>query len=43
MAERAGAVLLALLAAGLLFVAADIISGGRLTKRGCGCTDEPGD
>jgi hypothetical protein len=43
--ERAGAVLLAILALGLLFVAADIITGGRLTRRGgCGCndSDEPG-
>jgi hypothetical protein len=38
--ERTGAVLLAVLALGLLFVAADIITGGRLTKRGgCGCND----
>jgi hypothetical protein len=38
--ERTGAVLLAILALGLLFVAADIITGGRLAKRGgCGCND----
>jgi hypothetical protein len=43
--ERAGAVLLVLLAVGLLFIGADIISGGKLTGRGCGCHDdaEPGD
>jgi len=40
--ERAGAVLLVLLALGLLFVGADIISGGKLTGRGCGCDDESG-
>ena len=34
---RAGAVLLVVLALGLLFIGADIVSGGRLTKRGCGC------
>jgi hypothetical protein len=38
--ERAGAVLLVLLAAGLLFIGADIISGGKLTGRGCGCHDD---
>jgi len=38
----AGAVLLGLLAAGLLFVAVDVLSGGRLTgRKGCGCDDEP--
>ncbi len=37
--ERAGAVLLVLLAAGLLFIGADILTGGRLTGRGCGCDD----
>jgi hypothetical protein len=44
-AERAGAALLALLALGLLFVSADIISGGRLTgRKGCGCAhDDAGD
>jgi len=42
--ERAGAVLLVVLAVGLLFVGADIISGGKLTGRGCGCDGtEPGD
>ena len=41
--ERAGAALLVLLAVGLLFIGADIISGGKLTGRGCGCDDaEPG-
>ena len=40
--ERAGAVLLVVLALGLLFVSADIISGGRLTGKGCGCNDESG-
>lgn len=39
--ERAGAVLLVLLALGLLFIGADIISGGRLTGRGCGCDEQP--
>jgi len=39
--ERAGAVLLVLLAAGLLFIGADILTGGRLTGRGCGCNDDP--
>ena len=38
--ERAGAVLLVVLALGLLFVGADIISGGKLTGRGCGCHDD---
>jgi hypothetical protein len=37
--ESAGAVLLVLLAAGLLFIGADILTGGRLTGRGCGCDD----
>ena len=37
--ERIGAVLLVVLALGLLFVGADIISGGKLTGRGCGCDD----
>ena len=41
---RAGAVLLMVLALGLLFIGADMISGGKLTRRGCGCGDaEPGD
>jgi hypothetical protein len=41
--ERAGAVLLVVLALGLLFIGADIISGGKLTSRkGCGCDDQPG-
>jgi hypothetical protein len=39
--ERAGAVLLVVLALGLLFIGADIITGGKLTGRGCGC-DESG-
>jgi hypothetical protein len=39
----AGGVLLALLAAGLLFIAADILSGGKLTGGGCGCGDDSGD
>jgi hypothetical protein len=39
-ADRAGAVLLVLLAAGLLFIGADILTGGKLTGRGgCGCDD----
>jgi hypothetical protein len=37
--ERAGAVLLVLLAAGLLYIGADILTGGKLTGRGCGCDD----
>jgi hypothetical protein len=37
--ERAGAVLLVVLALGLLFIGADIITGGKLTGRGCGCDD----
>lgn len=42
--ERAGAVLLVLVAIGLLLVGLDVASGGRLTGRGCGChDDEPGD
>ena len=41
---RAGAVLLVVLALGLLFIGADVITGGKLTGRGCGCGDaEPGD
>ena len=40
--ERAGAVLLVLLAAGLLFIGADILTGGKLTGRGCGCDDDAG-
>jgi hypothetical protein len=39
--ERAGAVLLVLLAAGLLFIAADTLTGGKLTRGGgCGCDDD---
>lgn len=37
-AEIAGAVLLAVLAVGLGFIAADILIGGRVFKRGC-CSD----
>ena len=37
---RAGAVLLVVLALGLLFIGADIVSGGKLTGRGCGCGDD---
>lgn len=37
--ERAGAVLLVLFAVGLLFIGADILTGGKLTGRGCGCDD----
>ena len=33
-ADKAGAVLLVILAIGLLFIGADIITGGRLTGRG---------
>jgi hypothetical protein len=40
--ERAGAVLLVVLALGLLFIGADIITGGKLTGRGCGCNDDAG-
>jgi hypothetical protein len=40
--ERAGAVLLVLLAAGLLFIGADILTNGKLTGRGCGCNDDTG-
>ena len=40
--ERAGAVLLVLLAVGLLFIGADILTGGRLTRGGCGCDDDAG-
>jgi hypothetical protein len=41
--ERAGAVLLVLLAVGLLFIGADILTGGKLTSRGgCGCDDDTG-
>jgi hypothetical protein len=39
--ERAGAVLLIMVALGLLFVGADIITSGKLTRRGCGCPDDP--
>jgi hypothetical protein len=38
--ERAGAVLLALLAAGLGVIAADILIGGRFTRGCCGETAE---
>ena len=39
--ERAGAVLLVILALGLLFVGADVITGGKLTgRKGCGCHDD---
>ena len=41
--ERLAGVLLGLLALGLLFVAADLATGGRVTglgKRGCGCPDD---
>ena len=39
--ERAGAVLLAVFAIGLLFIGADILTGGKLTRRGgCGCHDD---
>jgi hypothetical protein len=38
--ERAGAILLALLAAGLLFIAADILTGGKLTSRDGGDRDD---
>lgn len=41
--QRAGAVLLVLLAAGLLFIGADVLSGGKLTGRGCGCNEQSGD
>jgi len=34
MADKTGAVLLVILAIGLLFIGADIITGGRLTGRG---------
>jgi hypothetical protein len=38
-AEKAGAVLLLLMALGLGFVAGDILLGGRLLRRGC-CQDQ---
>lgn len=38
--ERVGAVLAAVLALGLLFIAVDVATGGKLTKRGCGCGDD---
>jgi hypothetical protein len=38
--ERAGAIFLALLAAGLLFIAADILTGGKLTSRDGGDRDD---
>lgn len=42
--ERAAAVLAAMLALGLLFIAVDVATGGKLTGRGCGCNDDqPGD
>jgi hypothetical protein len=41
-ATKAGAILLVLLAAGLLFIGADILTGGKLTGRGCGCHDDAG-
>jgi len=42
--ERAGAVPLVLLAAVLLFIGADILTGGRLTgRKGCGCHDDNAD
>jgi len=40
--ERAGAIFLVLLAACLLYIGADIITGGKLTRRGCGCNDGTG-
>ena len=42
--ERVAAMLAAVLALGLLFIAVDVATGGKLTKRGCGCGDaESGD
>lgn len=39
--ERAGAVMLVILALGLLFIGADVITGGKLTgRKGCGCHDD---
>ena len=40
--EKAGAVLLALLALGLGLIAADILIGGRVFKRNC-CAEEEGE
>jgi hypothetical protein len=31
-----------LIAVGLLFIGADILAGGRLTRKGCGCDDDAG-
>ena len=44
--ERAAAVLVIVLALGLLFIGIDVATGGKLTGRGCGCNDDaesPGD
>ena len=38
--ERVAAMLAAVLALGLLFIAVDVATGGKLTKRGCGCSDD---
>jgi hypothetical protein len=40
--ERAGAILLLTLALGLLFIGADILTGGKLTCRGGDCGDNAG-
>jgi len=45
-AAAAGAVLLGAFAVALLLIAADVITGGKLTgRKGCGCDDDdqPGD
>jgi hypothetical protein len=39
-AERIGALLGLLAVAAFAFVLADVLSGGRLTGRGCGCGDK---
>ena len=38
--ERIGAACVLILALGLLFIAVDSLTGGKLTGRGCGCDDD---
>jgi hypothetical protein len=38
--ERIGAACVLALALGLLFIAVDSLTGGKLTGRGCGCDDD---
>lgn len=38
--ERAAGIFGALLFAGLLLIAVDLATGGRVFRRGCGCPDE---